>query len=60
MSRFGIWIRMEHWACENGGDDLFGTKEEMEAKLVEWKAENAANGNPDPPDIVYEVREIKT
>ena len=52
--KYGIWITLEYWACENGGDDLFGTKEEMEAKLAEWLKEEEGNR----PGIQYEVRPV--
>jgi len=34
----GIRLTTTNWVCENGGDDITGTKEEMEAKAAEYRA----------------------
>ena len=36
------------WATVDGGDDLTGTREEMEARAAEWRAEGL-------PGMQYEV-----
>lgn len=38
MNKYGIRITAISWACENGGDDVTGTREEMEAKAAEYTA----------------------
>jgi len=40
--RFGIWLIISHWGSENGGDDLVGTREEMEATAKEWRSHPAS------------------
>lgn len=48
--KYGIVVTLTHWACENGGDDITGTREELEAKVAGWKAEweRKTSGVPNP------------
>lgn len=57
MSEYGIWITIQHFACENGGDDIKGTKEEMEILMKSWIEDDE---HPLPPNVTYEVRLYKT
>lgn len=43
--RYGIHITTNQWACENGGDDITGTEEEMLAWVAQAIREN---GGPLP------------
>lgn len=36
---YGIWMNPEHWAVEDGGTDIVGSKKEMEWLVKEWKNE---------------------
>lgn len=54
MKKYSVWIKIEHWACIDGGEDLVGTKEEMEAKIAEWKQEETYS------KMSYEVKEYTT
>lgn len=48
---YGVSINTIHWACKNGGDDITGTKEEMDA----WVAD-ALRVNEGPlPGVRYAV-----
>ena len=47
--KYGIRMVTVHWACENGGDDYTGTREEIEAQVATWKREGI------PPNVRYDV-----
>ena len=51
--RYGIWIRLEHWAVIDGGDDWFGSKEEMQKELEKCLEEVKGR-----PGVYYELRKV--
>ena len=53
--QYGIWVTTACWGCENGGDDVTGTKEEMEHTIRQWIK---SNGGP-RADVKYEARPYK-
>ena len=54
-TQYGIWVTMMHWSCENGGDDITGTKEEIERTIRQWINSNGGHR----PDVKYEARPYK-
>lgn len=55
-------IRHSHisWSAENGGDDFVGSKEEAEAKAIEWQAEwNTEEERHPAEEVFYEAQPYK-